>query len=171
MFAGVALPPGSAPRAKSENSSLPGFLDCGENRRIHGTAGYHVFATSQRRMRSAIWVAVASGTFVEYLPSRRTQCRLPVGCRTSPRRSDMSKSFSIELLTDVDTRYVRTIRASRNYVCGAILNPTLVKMSRLNISICRDAPIVISFHCFGTNRRALSYSATRPRATSLESTT
>jgi hypothetical protein len=30
----------------------------------------------------------------------------------------MSKSFSIELLTDVDTRYVRTIRASRNYVCG-----------------------------------------------------
>ena len=45
-----------------------------------------MFATSQGRMRSAIWVAVASGTLVEYLPSRRTQYRLPVGCRTSSMR-------------------------------------------------------------------------------------
>ena len=30
-----------------------------------------VFATSQRWMRSATWVAVASDTLVEYLPSRR----------------------------------------------------------------------------------------------------
>ena len=42
-----------------------------------------VFATSQRRMRSAIWLAAASGTLVEYLPSRRTQYRRPVGCRIS----------------------------------------------------------------------------------------
>ena len=44
-----------------------------------------VFATSQRRMRSAISVAVASGTLVEYLPSRRTQYR-PIDCRTSSMR-------------------------------------------------------------------------------------
>ncbi len=31
------------------------------------------FATSQRRMRSAICVAVASGSLSEYLPSRRIQ--------------------------------------------------------------------------------------------------
>ncbi|MHB0959629.1 MAG: hypothetical protein ACYC0X_29450 [Pirellulaceae bacterium] len=38
------------------------------------------FGTSQRPMRSAIRVAVASGTFVEYLPSRRTQYRRATGC-------------------------------------------------------------------------------------------
>ena len=30
-------PPGSVPRAKFENSSLRGFLNCGENRTIGGT--------------------------------------------------------------------------------------------------------------------------------------
>ena len=45
-----------------------------------------VFATSQGRMRSAIWVAVAFGTLVECLPSRGTQYGLPVGCRTSSMR-------------------------------------------------------------------------------------
>ncbi len=45
-----------------------------------------VFATSQRRMRSAIWPAVASGTLVEYLPSRRAQYRRPISCRTSSMR-------------------------------------------------------------------------------------
>ena len=33
--------------------------------RISWTAGYRVFATSQRRMRSALWVAVAPSTLVE----------------------------------------------------------------------------------------------------------
>ncbi len=42
-----------------------------------------VFATSHRRMRSAIWLAFASGTLVEYFPSRRTQYRRPAGCRIS----------------------------------------------------------------------------------------
>ena len=45
-----------------------------------------VFAAGQRRMRSAIWLAVASGTLVEYLPFRRAQCRRPVGCRISSMR-------------------------------------------------------------------------------------
>ncbi len=37
-------------------------------------------------MSSAIWLAVASGTLVEYLPSRRTQYRCPTGCRISSMR-------------------------------------------------------------------------------------
>ena len=53
---------------------------------IRGTAGYHEFATSQGRMRSAIRVGVAWGTLVEYLPSRRTQFLRPTGCRTSSMR-------------------------------------------------------------------------------------
>ena len=40
-----------------------------------------VFATSQRRMRLAIWLAVASGTLVESLPARPTQCRRPTPAR------------------------------------------------------------------------------------------
>jgi hypothetical protein len=42
-----------------------------------------VFATIQRRMHSAISVAVASGSLVDYLPSRRTPNRRTIGCRTS----------------------------------------------------------------------------------------
>lgn len=42
-----------------------------------------VFATSQLRARPAIWTAVASGTSVEYLPSRRTKYCRPTGRRTS----------------------------------------------------------------------------------------
>ncbi|MFV1981250.1 MAG: leucine-rich repeat domain-containing protein, partial [Rhodothermia bacterium] len=54
-----------------------------ENPRISGATRWpQAFAISQRRMRTAIWDAVASGTFVEYLPSRRTQYRHPTGCRT-----------------------------------------------------------------------------------------
>ena len=52
----------------------------GNNGTIRGTAGYHEFATSQGRMRSAIRVGVAWGTLVEYLPSRPTQFRRPTGC-------------------------------------------------------------------------------------------
>ena len=42
-----------------------------------------VFATSQRRIRSATCVAVASGTLEEYFPSLLIQNRRPVGCRIS----------------------------------------------------------------------------------------
>ena len=56
---------------------------CPIKRTIRGTAGYHAFATSQRRMRSATCVAVASGDLVEYLQSRRTQYRHPTRCQTS----------------------------------------------------------------------------------------
>ena len=61
-----------------------GALDQRNDSRDHDVA--QVLATSQRRMRSANRVALASGTFVEYLPSRRTQCRRPTGCRTSSMR-------------------------------------------------------------------------------------
>ncbi len=37
-------------------------------------------------MHPTIWLAVASGTLIEYLPSRRTQYRRPTDCRTSSMR-------------------------------------------------------------------------------------
>ena len=68
---------------------------------IPRTAVWLKCSPSARPEHSAFWVAVAFGTFIKYLPARRTQCCLPVGCRTSSmRRVDPPRHFQ----ADADVR-------------------------------------------------------------------
>ena len=61
-------------------------LRCPVDRTITETAMAEVFARGQRRMCSAIRGAIAYGTLVEYLPSRRPQYHRPTDCWTSSMR-------------------------------------------------------------------------------------
>ena len=139
MFAGVALPPGSAPRAKFENSSVRGFLNCGENRRI-GNTRYFRWVSQLRR---GLNVCLAPTRFCE--PCTVRERGLSLRRRYA---SWYSLSWNWQWLCGRFRRFHTTLRCQLTRVftahwegAGSILDSRLIVCSQWNSRAYAEAAI------------------------------